>query len=280
MAYSNRRFNQKKKKIWRNPKLTLPILALVLILAFLFVRSSNKYIQTSGSYNSGSKNSTAQNNSVEPFNKSLYSVNDPSSIWVVVNKGRVLPSTYVPGDLVVPAIPLRLSSGVQEMHLRKEAASALEAMSAAANSQNAHLMLASGYRSYSTQVSVYGSEVKNYGLAQADRESARPGHSEHQSGLAADLEPASRSCEVQDCFAQTAEGKWLATNSYKYGYVIRYQQANENITGYKYEPWHVRYVGLELAKQIYQNNQALEQFFALPIFTSYPANSYQLKEGS
>lgn len=214
------------------------------------------------------------------FDKSKYSINDPESIWVVVNKGRILPSSYVPPDLVVPKVPLRTSAYDSEMHLRVAPSRAIEKLFNGALSSGIHLRLASGYRSYNEQISVYNSEVRRFGQAVADSESAQPGHSEHQTGLAADLEPASRACEINSCFATTAEGKWLAANCYKYGFIIRYQKNDQNITGYRYEPWHVRYVASDLAAEVHSSSQTLEEFFGLPAVTSYPAQSYQLKIGS
>lgn len=213
------------------------------------------------------------------YNKSRYSVNDPASIWAVVNKGRVLPSDYLPANLVTPNVALRLAVSDPEMSVRKDAAIALEKLFAAAKSDSWHLMLASGYRSYTEQISVYNAEVQNNGQAGADQESARPGHSEHQTGLAADLEPSSRNCELEVCFADTVEGKWLAANAYKYGFIIRYQKDKTSLTGYAYEPWHIRYIGVDLASEINKTGQTLEQFFNLPATADYPAASYQLKAG-
>lgn len=226
----------------------------------------------------GTSASTKKSDSpASKFNKSQYSINDSSSIWAVVNKGRILPSTYVPANLVVPNIPLRLSAGAEEMHLRADAASAMETMYKAAANDGAHLMLASGYRSYSSQYSLYNSYVRSLGQASADISSARAGHSEHQTGLAADLEPTNRACEVADCFANLPEGKWLAANAYKYGFIIRYPADKTQITGYEYEPWHVRYVGVALSSEMHQENvETLEEFFSLPAYTSYPTSSYQL----
>jgi D-alanyl-D-alanine carboxypeptidase len=226
---------------------------------------------------SGRTAKPAQSELPAAFDKSLYPTDSSSSLWAVVNKGRALPSSYAPADLVVPGVPLRLSPAADEMHLRKAAADALETMFKTANGQDINLMLASGYRSYSDQIAVYNSYVAQSGVAQADTFSARPGHSEHQTGLAADVEPASRTCEVEQCFENTKEGVWLAANAYKFGFIIRYQKSNENLTGYIYEPWHVRYVGPDLAGQIQKSGRTLEQFFDLPAFTSYPANSLQLK---
>lgn len=211
------------------------------------------------------------------FNKNQYSINDAASLWVVVNKGRILPSTYVPANLVAPNIPLRLSASSSEMHVRADTAQAMETMFTAAESVGVKLMLASGYRSYNEQIGLYNGYVSSQGQAAADASSARPGHSEHQTGLAADVEPASRTCEVEECFDTTSEGQWLAANCYKYGFIIRYQKGQESLTGYEYEPWHIRYVGIALAAQIHSSGKTLEQFFGLPTYADYPAASYQLR---
>jgi zinc D-Ala-D-Ala carboxypeptidase len=197
------------------------------------------------------------------FDKQKYPINKPDSIWWIVSKVRPLnPITYAPSDLVVPKVPLRARSGDSEMRLRKEAAAALEEMVNAAQAVDIDLMLASGYRSYQLQVAVYNGNVQKYGQAGADKQSARPGTSEHQTGLAADLEPTTRQCEIEACFADLPEGKWLAVNAYTYGFVLRYVPGKEAITGYQYEPWHIRYIGKDLAAEMYtQNIQTLEEFF-------------------
>ncbi|HUP26703.1 MAG TPA: M15 family metallopeptidase, partial [Candidatus Limnocylindrales bacterium] len=167
-------------------------------------------------------------------------------------------------DLVVPNVPLRVSAGDSEMRLRKEAAAALEKMVQDAEQDKISLMLASGYRSYQLQVAVYNANVQKYGQAGADKQSARPGTSEHQTGLAADLEPASRQCEVEQCFGDLPEGQWVAANAYKYGYVIHYLENKDAATGYEYEPWHIRYVGIELAAELHQQaGVTLEEFFGI-----------------
>ena len=150
------------------------------------------------------------------------------------------------------------------MQLRAETATALEAMAAAAKQDGIHLMLASGYRSYNLQKTVYNRNVAQLGQAKADTESARPGHSEHQTGLVADLEPLDRSCEIQACFADTPEGKWLAAHAHEHGFIIRYPEGKQAETGYIYEPWHVRYVGKSLSAELHKTPQAtLEAFFGL-----------------
>ncbi len=206
------------------------------------------------------------------FNKQKYSLSDPASPWLVVNKQRPLnPKTFVPTDLVVPAIPLRSNITSTEKYVRSDTAKALEQMIAAAKSEGLNFNLQSGYRSYSFQVSLYDRYVQQQGKATADTQSARPGYSEHQTGMAADLGSVSHpSCDVEACFGETAEGKWLAANAHTYGFVIRYQQGKDGTTGYAYEPWHVRYVGTELANEIFmQGNPPLETFFGLGDAPSY-----------
>jgi D-alanyl-D-alanine carboxypeptidase len=214
---------------------------------------------------------------VIPFDKNRYPLDMASSLWVVVNKGRSLPSSYVPAELSVPSVPLRLGAASSEMHLRADSAAALQVMFAAAKDQSINLMLASGYRSYSNQTATYAGFVTSYGAQKADTFSARPGHSEHQTGLAADIEPTNRACELDQCFADTPEGKWLAANSYKYGFIIRYAKGSENLTGYEYEPWHVRFVGADLAAQLRQSGQTMEQFFGLSTGLDYSAPQVLLK---
>ncbi len=199
------------------------------------------------------------------FDKQRLSITDPNSIWVIVNKSRILqPKNFTPTDLVTPNVPLRGSNKSGEMKLRKEPADALELMFLTAKKQGANLKLASGYRSYNTQISVYNNEVRQYGKAVADTQSARPGHSEHQTGLAADLQDANGKCIVADCFKDLPEGKWLAEHAWEYGFIIRYPTGKEAITGYRYEPWHIRYVGTELAVELHTSGvQTLEEFFGV-----------------
>ncbi len=247
------------------------ILFVVLIVLAGF--GMNNLANKSSVYKSSSKPSlkpTVKPPSKLAFNTKLYSHTDPTSIWVMVNKKNPLnPIDYAPSDLVVPNVPLRVP-GNQTMQMRRIAADALQAMFLAAKADTINLMLASGYRSYSYQTTLYNFYVKTQGQAVADTQSARPGYSEHQTGLAADVEPVSRTCEVALCFALTPEGKWLASNSYRYGFIIRYPQNGQAITGYEYEPWHIRYIGVAAATAMHnQGVLTLEQFFNYPAAPSY-----------
>ncbi len=198
------------------------------------------------------------------FDKARYSQTDPTSIWVIVNKKHGLsPKTYIPNDLVVPDVRLRVP-GNSSMQVRQVTADALEKLIGDAKSQGINLELSSGYRSYSFQVSLYGSYVKSDGQAAADRVSARPGYSEHQTGLAADLDDLSHKCHLETCFGELPEGKWLAAHAYEYGFVIRYPKDKESITGYAYEPWHLRYIGVSAATEMHiQHIETLEEFFGV-----------------
>lgn len=188
------------------------------------------------------------------FNKSQFSLTDPTSIWVVVNKNRPLnPLTYAPSDLT--------SVGNGQL-LRSEAATAFAYLSAGATASGLTIKALSGYRSYTTQQAVYGREVAQNGQAIADTESAKPGYSEHQTGFAIDV--GGGGCGIEDCFGETAEGKWVAAHAYEYGFIVRYTAKKQAITGYRAEPWHIRYIGKVLALEMHnQNITTLEEFFNL-----------------
>ena len=194
------------------------------------------------------------------FNKTQLSTNDASSLWVVVDKTHPLnPAEYAPR---LAALNLPGARG----QMRPQAAAALQQVFADYQSQTgAQLSVVSPYRSYSKQVSVYNGWVSRLGEAQADRQSARPAYSEHQTGLAVDINTA-----VSQSFGGTRAGIWLATNMYKYGFILRYPDGLEPITGYEYEPWHFRFVGVALATEMHGTGiQTLEQFFGLPDAPGY-----------
>ena len=173
---------------------------------------------------------------------------DPVDIGVLVNKLHPLcPLDYVP-DLVQVA-----STGGT---LRPEAAEALDAMAAAlAAETGTSIYEASSYRSYDTQVSTYGGWVEQDGQDVADTYSARPGHSEHQTGLAIDLAAASCGC-TDEPFGHTPEGEWIAANAWRFGWIVRYPDGYQSTTGYIWEPWHVRYIGVDAATAMHDQGIA------------------------
>jgi zinc D-Ala-D-Ala carboxypeptidase len=194
------------------------------------------------------------------FDRQFYSLDDPASLWVIVNKARPLnPQDFEPENLRAPAVK---SAG--EPVLQREAAAAIEEMFAQAEAEEVSLVLQSSYRSFSVQERVKARSVARSGQEISDAQSARPGHSEHQTGLAADVVGVSGSCALRQCFGETPEGRWIAENSWKFGFIVRYGDGQTAITGYSYEPWHVRFVGKDLAAEIWrQGNPALEEFFGL-----------------
>lgn len=168
---------------------------------------------------------------------------------IICNKYHKLKNDYVP-DLV------NLGGNYGGGQLEKETAEYFKKMSDAARNEGISIRNVSGYRSYSTQLTLYNNYVKRDGVKNADRYSARAGTSEHQTGLASDINSVSESFEYTDAF------KWLSKNAYKYGFILRYPKGKEYITGYMYEPWHYRYVGEDVAKFIYENNITYEEYYA------------------
>lgn len=160
---------------------------------------------------------------------------------LIANKSYPLPSTYNPGGLL------------------SDFQNAFSKMQQAASKDGISLSVISGFRSYARQNTLYQNYVSKDGKSKADTYSARPGHSEHQSGLAADINSLSQS------FENTKEGKWLSSHCYEYGFIIRYPKGKEDETGYIYEPWHIRYVGEKLASTLYNNGDwiTLEDYFGI-----------------
>lgn len=194
-------------------------------------------------------------------------VTNETDIAVVVNKERGLPDSYEPTDLTEPNVDFSFSGKADKRMLRKEAAQALEKLFKQASADGIKLYGVSGYRSRATQVSVYNNNVKTQGQAEADKVSARPGFSEHQTGLAIDVSSQSAKFGLEEVFGATKEGKWLAEHAHETGFIIRYPKGKEDITGYSYEPWHIRYVGVDIAKVVYENRWTLEEYFqnAVPV---------------
>lgn len=234
--------------------LFLTLFFVIIVIGFLLFPRKTHHQNLSADKPSQKTASPANKPQKPTFNKHEYSLDNPTSIWVIVNKNRVFnPLSFAPADLV------SVGNG---QFLRQPAADALAEMSKAASAQGLTLQPMSGYRSYQTQQVVYAREVAINGQAIADSQSAKPGHSEHQTGLAMDL--GGGGCGIEDCFGNTAEGKWVAANAYKYGFVIRYPEGKDSVTGYRYEPWHIRYVGKELATEMKRTHvTTLEEFFNL-----------------
>ena len=186
---------------------------------------------------------------------------DPTSITVLVNQELALPKDYVPANMVVPNIPFDIKRYDDKMLMREEAAKAIEELFAAAEKEGHKLYGISGYRSYKRQYDIFTSNLVKNGKTRTIKYSAVPGASEHQTGLAMDVSLKSLRYRLVTSFSSTPEGKWLADNAHKYGYILRYSKDKTKITGYAYEPWHIRFVGKDLANYLYTNNLTLEEYY-------------------
>lgn len=215
-----------------------------------------KYVAIDSNKNKATKNFTLeviekQNNNTSNENRSYktrkgYTINVVDGISyidgiMIVNKSYPVPSSYNPGGLT------------------SEFNNAFSSMQQAAQADGIGIWVISGFRSYNTQNTLYNNYAARDGYAAADTYSARPGHSEHQTGLAADINV------IDDDFGETPEGKWLNDNAWKYGFILRYTKDGVGETGYKYEPWHFRYVGTDLATKLYNNGNwiTMENYYGI-----------------
>ena len=199
--------------------------------------------------------------------RSALSIRNPASASVLVNKHRALsPKSYVPTGMIAP----RVRGGGYLM--KKDAARALERLFAGARAAKAgEMSLASGYRSYATQTQIFGRFVAERGRKAAETFSARPGHSEHQTGFAADIAACgARSCRAIGEFGASKQSAWVSENAWRYGFVIRYVRSATTVTGYTAEPWHLRFIGTTLAREYDAGGfTSLERFLGAPAAPSY-----------
>lgn len=193
-------------------------------------------------------------NKEENFYKNIKLIENPDDILVLVNKNNQLLSSYVPNNL--ESVSLKYAN--KDKYLKKEAKIAFEKLSEDAYKLGYRIVAVSAYRDYNYQNELFNYYVKEKGLDYALECSAKPGHSEHQTGLAVDVEGSN---EDYNNFENSKEFIWMKDNAHKYGFILRYPKGKEKVTGFKYEPWHYRYVGNEVAKYIYKNNLTLEEYF-------------------
>ncbi|MFB9327535.1 D-alanyl-D-alanine carboxypeptidase family protein [Paenibacillus aurantiacus] len=240
-------------------------LATLLLGASLLAGCTVSGIAETTAHAAGASNFLQENAAIRTITKNASGktfVTNKLSTAVLVNKQRNLPSTYVPADLVVPNVPFSFAGSSPKKQMRGIAADALEKLFAAAKKDGIKLAAVSGYRSYATQKAIFDRNQAIKGADVANRTSALPGQSEHQTGLAMDISSASAGYALEASFGDTKEGKWLAKHAPEYGFIIRYGKGMEKLTGYSYEPWHVRYVGVYIAKEITNKHLTLEQYLA------------------
>jgi len=179
---------------------------------------------------------------------------------ILVNKQHAVAETYKPDDLT-DILYFAADRDVAGRYMREEAANAFHRLvEAAAAEAGYELKVTTAYRSYWFQSVLYTQYVEREGQAAADTYSAEPGKSEHQTGLAADVSSPTVDFKLTQEFGTSPEGMWLAENAHQYGFIIRFPKGKEDITGYMYEPWHIRYVGTTAAKEIFDADLTLEEY--------------------
>ena len=290
------RDRSRKERARRRRIITITVTAVVavviIVAAALLIKScagkkntdaadNNAISETTQNVNNNSNNSVSSTQAESTENKSTEAATDNASDgkektskgftietrngatyidgYLIANKTYALPSTFIPENPEVPVTEARGNTS-----LDKDLMTAFRKMQADATAKGLNIYIASGYRSYDYQVSLYNRYVANDGKAAADTYSSRPGNSEHQTGLCFDLN------SIEDSFQYTNEGKWINDNCYKYGFCIRFPKGKDAYTGYQYESWHLRYVGEELAEKLYNNGDwiSLEEYFG--ITSEYP----------
>lgn len=182
---------------------------------------------------------------------------DDGSKLVIVNKQYTVSSNYVPIDMV--AVDGKLSTN-QGLYFKREAYDAYLKMLADAKSEGINFLICSTYRSYSTQKAIYNNHIASYGVEYTNTVSAYPGRSEHHTGWAVDITSKSMGYGLSQSFVNYPEGKWINQHCSDYGFIIRYPKGKTHITGYSYEPWHLRYVGVDVAKEITSKGLTLEEY--------------------
>ncbi len=190
------------------------------------------------------------------FYQKLIVINKPDDTLVLVNKYYKLPENYVPKELVTIVSQCSINNDLLTVPIVKDA---FEEMCNDIQSLGLNIKIISAYRSYETQEILYNNYVEREGVKDADVSSAKPGHSEHQTGLSIDIY---NTVLPFNQFVKSNEYKWIKNNAHNYGFIVRYPQNREHITGYKYEPWHLRYVGNEVATYLYKHNITLDEYHA------------------
>ena len=191
---------------------------------------------------------------IDFFYKKVKDIKNPDSLMVLVNKLNRLQSNYVPHDLE----QISLNYATNNKFLRKEAKENFEKLSSDAKKMGYSIIAVSAYRDYDYQENLFNNYVKEKGENYALKCSAKAGHSEHQTGLSVDVMGSNND---YDQFEKSKEFDWMKNNSYKYGFILRYPKGKEYITGFKYEPWHYRYVGKDIASIIYTEGITLEEYY-------------------
>lgn len=245
----------KRQIKWKNG-FYLRFLGLILILAVLFGLTA-----CGGTENGSSQDlSSQETESEEDAAKAAQLAEDEANgLFLLVNKENPIDADYVPEDLE----PIRYYAedrNANSRYMRAEAAEHFHELVEAAAQEGIDIVMTTAYRSYEFQEILWNYNVSQKGEEEANKTSARPGESEHQTGLAVDLSTSEIDYRNSYDFENTAAGQWVAENAHRFGFIIRFPQNKTDITGYSYEPWHLRYVGETAAADIYEQNLTLEEY--------------------
>lgn len=197
--------------------------------------------------------------SAEPIEAIKENYLSDSSVWRLVNKSHPLSDIDYRPEIALPSVDTRQDKSLDERSVRQDIIPAVEELFKAAQAAGHELQIGSGFRSSSLQNTYYTNYTRVYGQAAADAVSAKPGYSEHQTGLAIDLTTPDHYCYLEDCFGDTPAGKWLAAHAHEYGFILRYPLEKEGITDFRYEAWHFRYLGKDMARAIYQSGLSYDE---------------------
>lgn len=230
-------------------KLILAIIIVVFISIFI---SKDRFLirdkQSTGASQFASEEDVESNSQNKNHSNSIANI-------LLVNKTNGISKDYGPENITKVNIPFVEEATEEEKQMAGEPAKAVEDLVKQANEEGVQFLGSSAYRSYATQQDTYTKRVKSQGQEKADEYVAKPGYSEHQTGLCIDLTNPDRWF-----VGSTKEAMWLAENAHKFGFIIRYPKGKEDITGTAYEPWHIRYVGKDIAEEIYSKGLTLEEY--------------------
>ncbi len=266
------RIKSKQRKRFNRLFSTLVVFCIVLTTLFI-LKDKLFYPDTVIAGQISEENSNNLNTEEENFNNEAdkqeevknypVSIDKAEDILIVVNKDIHVDSDYKPDDLVIPDVKFSFDGEHEKKYMRQEAAKALEELFKNAYEEGKYIFALSGYRSYNTQKYIFNNFADRMGEEEANKLSARPGQSEHQTGLAMDITSQQVGFGLEEEFGNTNEGKWVKDNAHKFGFIIRYPKDKTHITGYLYEPWHLRYVGKDVAQKIYNEQITLEEYFGI-----------------
>lgn len=258
------RRTRKKDKMSKKMLISIIAAIVVVIVAIVFIivnnqQSSPNTVDETNTPQKEESTAVEQEKNNEETTKTSEEIKHSTNNTYIEGQEDPAEPTYINGILVVNKqypIPSTYDHGVEP-----EAQEALNQMIAAAKEAGYSVEAFSGFRSYEYQTTLYNRYVNKDGKEAADRYSARPGYSEHQSGLAFDIgESGNQDLWLTEEFGETPAGKWLMENAHLYGFILRYPKDKENITGFMYESWHYRYVGVEHAKKIFEKHITLEEY--------------------